>query len=95
MVNWREEAAFPTEEQQALALQDGQALFLMLGSCWIDMGIPEGVRATLLGEQGEEPRHPGQKEASTDMFFEKTGRRARARRGGQGAPGESWRLERL
>ena len=69
MVNWREEAAFPTEEQQALALEDGQALFLTLG-------IPEGVRATLLGEQGEEPRHPGQKEAGTDRFFEKTGRRA-------------------
>lgn len=40
MVNWREEAAFPTEEQQSLALEDGQALFLTLGSCRIDMGIP-------------------------------------------------------
>ena len=64
MVNWREEAAFPTEEQQALALQDGQALFLMLGSCWIDMGIPEGVRATLLGEQWGDLWHPGQKETA-------------------------------
>ena len=57
MVNWREEAAFPTEEQQALALEDGQALFLTLG-------IPEGVRATLLGEQGGDLWHPGQKETA-------------------------------
>ena len=76
MVTSREEAAFPAEEQQALALEDGQALFITLGSCRIDMAIPEGVRATLLGEQGEEPRHSGQKETGTDGFCERTGRRA-------------------
>ena len=59
MVTWREEAAFPAEEQQALALEDGQALFITLGSCRIDMAIPEGVRATLLGEQGEESAGQG------------------------------------
>lgn len=76
MVTWREEAAFPAEEQQALAPEDGQALLLTLGSCRIDMAISEGVRATLLGNQGEEPRHSGQKETGTDGFCERTGRRA-------------------
>ena len=28
------------------------------------MGIPEGVRATLLGEQGGDLWHPGQKETA-------------------------------
>lgn len=31
MVTWREEAAFPAEEQQALAPEDGQALLLTAG----------------------------------------------------------------
>ena len=61
------------------ALEDGQALLLMLRGCRINMGIPEGVRATLPGEQGEEPGHPGQKETGTDGFWEKkTGRVRRA-----------------
>ena len=56
------------------ALEDGQALLLTLRGCRINMGIPEGVRATLLGEQGEEPGHPEQKETGT----EKKGRVRRA-----------------
>ena len=91
MATWREETAFPTEEQQARALEDGQALLLVLRGCRIDMGTPEGVRATLLGEQGEAEASRAEGNSTDGFWQKKTGEseESLSRKGETGVPGQA------
>lgn len=79
-------------------MEDGQALLLVLRGRRIDMGIPEGVRATLLGEQGEAEASRAEGN-STDGFWQKTGEseESLSRKGETGVPGQArpstWVLE--